>query len=71
MPLLSAPRQHLPHRRRLPLARETAEKLSGMRKVVAQRILQSHTEIPPVTQNTRVDVTELMMFRKMLQSEDG
>ena len=50
---------------------DTAEKLSGMRKVVAQRMLQSHTEIPPVTQNTRVDVTELMMFRKMLQSETG
>ena len=31
---------------------DTAEKLSGMRKVVAQRMLQSHTEIPPVTQNT-------------------
>ena len=27
-------------------------KLSGMRKVVAERMLQSHTEIPPVTQNT-------------------
>ena len=50
---------------------DTAEKISGMRKVVAQRMLQSHTEIPPVTQNTRVDVTELMMFRKMLQSETG
>ena len=39
-------------------------KLSGMRKVVAERMLQSHTEIPPVTQNTKVDVTALMKFRK-------
>ena len=42
-----------------------------MRKVVAQRMLQSHTEIPPVTQNTKVDVTELMKFRKMLMAETG
>ena len=41
------------------------------RKVVAQRMLQSHTEIPPVTQNTKVDVTELMKFRKMLLAETG
>ena len=46
-------------------------KLAGMRKVVAQRMLQSHTEIPPVTQNTKVDVTELMKFRKMLLAETG
>ena len=51
---------------------DTAEKLSGMRKVVAQRMLQSHTEIPPVTQNTRVDVTELMRKHpEMLVSFDG
>ena len=37
-----------------------------MRKVVAQRMLQSHTEIPPVTQNTKVDVTELMQLRRKL-----
>ena len=50
---------------------DTVSKLAGMRKVVAQRMLQSHTEIPPVTQNTKVDVTELMMFRKMLMAETG
>ena len=32
---------------------DTVVKLSGMRKVVAERMLQSHTEIPPVTQNTK------------------
>lgn len=46
-------------------------KLSGMRKVVAERMLHSHTEIPPVTQNTKVDVTELMKFRKLLLAETG
>ena len=50
---------------------DTVTKLAGMRKVVAQRMLQSHTEIPPVTQNTKVDVTELMKFRKMLMAETG
>ena len=50
---------------------DTVSKLAGLRKVVAQRMLQSHTEIPPVTQNTKVDVTELMKFRKMLLAETG
>ena len=50
---------------------DTGVKLSGMRKVVAERMLQSHTEIPPVTQNTKVDVTELMKFRKDLLAKTG
>ena len=49
----------------------TVVKLTGMRKVVAERMLASHTEIPPVTQNIKVDVTELMKFRKMLLAETG
>ena len=50
---------------------DTVVKLSGMRKVVAERMLQSHTEIPPVTQNTKMDVTELMNFRKDLLAKTG
>ena len=50
---------------------DTIAKLSGMRKVVAERMLQSHTEIPPVTQNTKVDVTALMKFRKSLIETAG
>lgn len=50
---------------------DTVVKLTGMRKVVAERMLQSHTEIPPVTQNIKVDVTELMKFRKMLLATTG
>ncbi len=46
-------------------------KLTGMRKVVAERMLSSHTEIPPVTQTIKVDVTELMAFRKMLLETTG
>jgi len=50
---------------------DTVVKLAGMRKVVAERMLVSHTEIPPVTQNIKVDVTELMKFRKMLLETTG
>lgn len=50
---------------------DTVEKQSGMRKVVAQRMLQSHDEIPNVTMNIKVDVTELMAFRKMITEKTG
>lgn len=50
---------------------DRAEKLSGMRKVVAERMLSAHTEIPPVTQVTKVDVTELMKLRKTLLAQTG
>ena len=50
---------------------DTVIKLAGMRKVVAERMLASHTEIPNVTQNIKVDVTELMKFRKMLLETTG
>ena len=46
-------------------------KLAGMRKVVSERMWTSHNEIPPVTQNIKVDVTELMKFRKMLLETTG
>ena len=37
--------------------------MSGMRRVIAKRMFQSHSEIPSVTQNIEVDVTELMSLR--------
>jgi len=43
---------------------DTTSKLSGMRKVVAERMAQSRREIPSVTQNVKVDVTKLMALRK-------
>ena len=46
-------------------------KLAGMRKVVSERMWASHNEIPPVTQNIKVDVTELMKFRKTLLAMTG
>lgn len=50
---------------------DTVIKLTNMRKVVAERMLKSHTEIPSVTQTTKVDVTKLQQFRKMLLQETG
>lgn len=41
-------------------------KMSGMRKVVAQRMTQSAQEIPTVTQDIKVDVTKLLDFRKKI-----
>lgn len=38
--------------------------LKGMRKIIAERMLQSHLQIPPVTQNMKIDVTKLLRFRE-------
>lgn len=50
---------------------EKREGMSAMRKVVARRMLQSHTEIPPVTQVVRNDVTALMEARQKLNANGG
>jgi pyruvate dehydrogenase E2 component (dihydrolipoamide acetyltransferase) len=41
-------------------------KLQGMRKVVAARMFKSHSEIPVVTQNMKIDVTELVELRRQI-----
>lgn len=46
-------------------------KLAGMRKVVAERMAQSRREIPSVTQNVKIDVTNLMKFRKQINADLG
>lgn len=50
---------------------DEVEKLSGMRKVVAERMAQSRREIPSVTQNVKIDVTNLMKFRKQINTDLG
>lgn len=50
---------------------DTVAKMAPMRRVVSQRMLQSHTEIPPVTQVTKVDVTALMRLRKEILETAG
>lgn len=48
---------------------DTTEKLSGMRKVLAQRMYTSAAEIPAVTQTVKADVTKLMALRQKLNEE--
>lgn len=43
-------------------------KMSGMRKVIAQRMFASHNEIPNVTQNIKIDVTELLALREKINA---
>lgn len=40
--------------------------LSGNKKVVAERMVKAHLEIPSVTQNTKVDMTNLLEIRKQI-----
>ena len=40
--------------------------MNAMRRVVARRMSASHTEIPPVTQCTKVDVTKLLALREQI-----
>lgn len=47
---------------------DTVVKLTGMRKVVSERMSQSSREIPSVTQNVKIDVTALMEFRRELNA---
>ena len=42
---------------------ESRVQLSGMRKVIAERMTQSYFELPVVTQNVSADVTALMALR--------
>lgn len=44
-------------------------KMTGMRKVVAERMAQSAREIPSVTQTVKIDVTDLLTFRKKVNAD--
>jgi pyruvate dehydrogenase E2 component (dihydrolipoamide acetyltransferase) len=50
------------------VAAEKRTKLQGMRRVVAERMFKSHSEIPPVTQNMKIDVTELVQLRQQINA---
>ena len=43
---------------------DVAKPLNGMRKTIATRMLESHLNIPPVTMDTKADVTGLLLARK-------
>lgn len=44
------------------------DRMSGMRRVVAKRMIKAHTEIPPVTHVVRNDVTSLLEARGKLNA---
>jgi pyruvate dehydrogenase E2 component (dihydrolipoamide acetyltransferase) len=48
---------------------ERRARLQGMRKVVAERMYKSHSEIPAVTQNMKIDVTELVELRRQINAD--
>ncbi|MFW6233973.1 MAG: dihydrolipoamide acetyltransferase family protein [Spirochaetota bacterium] len=43
--------------------------MSGMRKAIRDRMLESHLTMPPVTLHAKIDVTELMKFRTHLNED--
>ena len=45
--------------------------LGGMRRVIAKRMSESHTEVPPVTMHTKVDVSGLLAKRKAVNAAGG
>lgn len=48
---------------------DTVAKISPMRRVVANRMFASASEIPTVTQTVKVDVTALMAFRRKVNEK--
>ncbi|MGO9310370.1 MAG: dihydrolipoamide acetyltransferase family protein [Spirochaetia bacterium] len=49
----------------------TSIPISGMRRVIAEKMVRSHHECPSVTLVTRVDVTELVSLRARMNSGDS
>lgn len=45
---------------------ETRKTLKGLRKVVGQRMFESYSQVPTVMQSMKVDMTELILFRKKI-----
>lgn len=53
----------------IPKEEDIIKPLTGMRKVVGQRMLSSHLEIPPVTQSVRCNVNKLLELRKDINKD--
>lgn len=45
---------------------ESRQKLKGVRKVVGKRMFESYSQVPTVMQSMKVDMTEVLAFRKSL-----
>ncbi|MDD5922166.1 MAG: dihydrolipoamide acetyltransferase family protein [Eubacteriales bacterium] len=50
---------------------DEVKKMSGMMRTIAKRMTQSSQEIPTVTHVMKVDVTDMLAFRKKLNKEYG
>lgn len=50
---------------------DEVKKMSGMMRTIAKRMTQSAQEIPTVTHVMKVDVTDMLAFRKKLNAEYG
>lgn len=52
-----------------PTPRSAPRRASAMRRKIAERMLQSHLTIPPVTLNKKIDVSALFALRKSLNED--
>jgi len=50
---------------------DTTMPLSGMRKVIARRMFESHIEAPPVTMHAKADVSALLAHRRETNAKGG
>jgi pyruvate dehydrogenase E2 component (dihydrolipoamide acetyltransferase) len=46
-------------------------RLAGVRKIIAERMVQSHKDIPPVTYSMEVDATNMIATRKLFQEKEN
>ena len=56
--------------RRAPSAGERREPVKGVRRLIAEKMLEAHRMIPPVTHVEECDVTELEKLRKILHERN-
>jgi len=63
--------RHAPPEGRSAPAGDTSIPVSGMRRVIADKMLRSHQQIPSVTLVTRADVTELAALRERMNAGGG
>lgn len=54
-----------------PQREDKTEKISGMRKVISERMSKANLEVPPVTITIEADVTDLLNLRKSINDIEG
>ena len=56
--------------RRIPSAGERREPVKGVRRLIAEKMLEAHRMVPPVTHVEECDITELESLRKILHERN-